>query len=150
MKDVLSPQVITEDNQLALATVEQTGPIVATGGATDLTCLVETDNGKQLAYKTYILGGGGGTILTPTLTWYTGNTGTTLTILDTSNADLVEVFKNGMLLQETEDYTISGTTLTLATALEATDKIAVKLNDMSSADLQAIEALLHNVNSGTN
>ena len=93
---------------------------------------------------------GGGTIPTPTLTWYTGNTGTTLTIVDTTDADLVEVFKNGMLLQETEDYTISGTTLTLATALEATDKIAVKLNDMSSADLQAIEALLHNVNSGTN
>lgn len=87
---------------------------------------------------------------TPAITWYTGNTGTTITIVDTSDADLVEVFKNGMLLQETEDYTISGTTLTLATALEATDKIAVKLNDMSSVDLQAIEALLHNVNSGTN
>lgn len=63
----------------------------------------------------------------PTLTWYTGNTGTTVTISDTSSADLVKIYKNGLLLQPTEDYTISGTTLTLVTALVSTDKITVEV-----------------------
>ena len=86
----------------------------------------------------------------PTLTWYTGNTGTSITIADTSNTNFVEVFKNGLLLQLGEDYTISGTTLTLTVALESTDKIAVKLGDANSADLNGIEALLNNINSGNN
>ena len=63
----------------------------------------------------------------PTLTWYTGNTGATVTISDTSSADLVKIYKNGLLLQPTEDYTISGTTLTLVTALVSTDKITVEV-----------------------
>lgn len=63
----------------------------------------------------------------PTLTWYTGNTGTTVTISDTSSANLVKIYKNGLLLQPTEDYTISGTTLTLVTALVSTDKITVEV-----------------------
>lgn len=82
---------------------------------------------------------------TPTVNWYTGNTGTTITILDTSNANLVDVYKNGVLLQNIEDYSISGTTLTLTTALEATDKICVKVDNTSSADLQAIQTLLSNI-----
>lgn len=67
---------------------------------------------------------GGGT---PTLTWYAGNTGTTLTIADTSTSSLVKIYKNGILLQPTDDYSISGTTLTLVTALIATDKITTEI-----------------------
>lgn len=63
----------------------------------------------------------------PTLTWYTGNTSTTVTIADTSSANLVKIYKNGILLQPTEDYSISGTTLTLVTALVATDKITTEI-----------------------
>lgn len=63
----------------------------------------------------------------PTLTWYTNVTGTTVTIPDTSAATLVKIYKNGLLLQPTEDYTISGTTLTLVTALVATDKITTEV-----------------------
>lgn len=62
----------------------------------------------------------------PTITWYTNNTGTTVTIADTSAANLVKIYKNGLLLQPTEDYTISGTTLTMVTALVLTDKITVE------------------------
>lgn len=63
----------------------------------------------------------------PTLTWYKYNTGTTITIADTSSANLVKVYKNGILLEPSEDYSISGTTLTLATALVDTDKITVEV-----------------------
>lgn len=73
----------------------------------------------------------------PQYTWYTGNTGTSITIADTSNANLVLVYKNGLLLQPpTEDsdsdaiindYSINGTTLTLASALVTTDKITVAI-----------------------
>lgn len=83
-------------------------------------------------------------------TWYTNNTGTTITILDTTNYNFVEVYKNGLLLEYGQDYTISGTTLTLASALVSDDKIAVKVNDLSSVQLDGIEALLHNINSGDN
>ena len=92
----------------------------------------------------------GPTIPTPATYWYTGNTGTTITIVDTTDANCVEVFRNGILQRQGVAYTVSGTTLTLTDAVDATDEIAVKVNDLSSADLQAIEALLHNVNSGTN
>ncbi len=63
----------------------------------------------------------------PTLTWYTGNTGTTVTIADTSSANLVKIYKNGVLLEPTADYSISGTTLTLVTALVSTDKITTEV-----------------------
>ena len=69
--------------------------------------------------------GGGGV---PTLTWYTVDTaGNTLTIADTSSAQLVKVYKNGLLLQPTEDYSISGTTLTTVTALVVGDKITTEV-----------------------
>lgn len=73
----------------------------------------------------YSMGGGGG--VAPNLTWYTNVTGTTVTISDTSSATLVKIYKNGLLLQPTEDYTISGTALTLVTALVSTDKITVEV-----------------------
>lgn len=63
----------------------------------------------------------------PTLTWYTGNTGTSITIADTSGANLVKIYKNGILLEPTGDYSISGTTLTLVTALVSTDKITLEV-----------------------
>lgn len=63
----------------------------------------------------------------PTLTTYTNNTGASITIADTSSSSLVKVYKNGILLEATQDYTISGTTLTLTTALELTDKITTEV-----------------------
>lgn len=63
----------------------------------------------------------------PTITYYKNNTGTTVTIADTSAAALVKVYKNGLLLEPTEDYSISGTTLTMVTALVATDKVALEV-----------------------
>ena len=69
--------------------------------------------------------GGGGS--TPTLTWYKNNEGTTITIADTSNANLVKVYKNGVLLEPTEDYSISGITLTLVSAIISTDKITLEV-----------------------
>jgi len=81
-----------------------------------------TTNGTTASWAT-VSGGGGA----PTLTWYTGNTGATVTISDTSAATLVKIYKNGLLLQPTEDYTVSGTTLTLVTALVATDKITTEI-----------------------
>ena len=89
--------------------------------------------------------GGGAGGLTPSITWYTGNTGTTVTILDTSSYNYVEVYKNGVLLQETADYSISETTLTLQTALDSADKIAIKVNSLSSADINAIENKLSGI-----
>lgn len=82
--------------------------------------LQKTATGVQWAE---VQAGGGA----PTLTWYTGNTGTTVTIADTSGADLVKIYKNGILLEPTADYSISGTTLTLVTALVSTDKITVEV-----------------------
>lgn len=71
-------------------------------------------------------GSGGGSA--PTLTWYNVSTaGTTLTIADTSSARLVKIYKNGLLLQPTDDYTISGTTLTTVTALVVGDKITTEV-----------------------
>lgn len=63
----------------------------------------------------------------PTITYYKNNTGNTVTIADTSEAALVKVYKNGLLLEPTEDYSISGTTLTMVTALVATDKVALEV-----------------------
>lgn len=63
----------------------------------------------------------------PTITYYKNNTGTTVTIADTSAAALVKIYKNGLLLEPTEDYSISGTTLTMVTALVATDKITTEV-----------------------
>lgn len=67
-----------------------------------------------------------GSSSTITTTWYTGNTGNSITISDTSSATSVLVFKNGVMLQPTQDYSISGTTLSLVTALIADDKITVQ------------------------
>lgn len=77
-------------------------------------------------------GGGGGS--TATITYFDGVTGTTLdTQLTLGNA--VMVFKNGVLLQDTEDYSISGSTITFVTALVSTDKIAVVNGNLSAIDL---------------
>ncbi|MBO7735889.1 MAG: hypothetical protein J6S67_25190 [Methanobrevibacter sp.] len=83
--------------------------------------LQKTANG--VAWADVSSGGGGA----PTLTWYTGNTGTTVTIADTTGATLVKIYKNGLLLQPTADYTISSTTLTLVDALVSTDKITTEV-----------------------
>ena len=69
----------------------------------------------------------------PTLTWYTSADWTlaadnkTLTVSDTTSANLVKVYKNGLLLQPTEDYTLSGTSLVFVAALDATDKITLEV-----------------------
>ena len=80
-----------------------------------------TTNGTSASWATVQAGGGA-----PTLTWYTGNTGTTVTIADTSSATLIKIYKNGILLEPTADYSISGTTLTMVTALVSTDKITTE------------------------
>jgi len=79
-------------------------------------------------------GPSGGGSSTATLNFFDGVTGTTLdTQLSLGNA--VMVFKNGVLLQPTEDYTISSSTITFVTALEATDKIAVVNGNLDAIDL---------------
>ena len=65
---------------------------------------------------------------TPILNWYTGNEGTTLEVeQDLSSAELVEIFKNGTLLQNEVDYTISSNTITFTDSLISSDNIAVKI-----------------------
>lgn len=66
-------------------------------------------------------------LLSPSLTWYSCTRGNTLTIADTSAAHLVKIYKNGILLQPSADYTISGTTLTMDVSLVETDKIALEV-----------------------
>lgn len=79
-------------------------------------------------------GSGGGGSATATINYFDGITGTTLdTQLTLGNA--VMVFKNGVLLEPTNDYTISGSTITFVTALESTDKIAVINGNLDSIDL---------------
>ena len=81
------------------------------------------DANNNAVWATPSSGGG-----VPTLTWYTISTaGTTLTIADTSSARLVKIYKNGLLLQPTEDYTISGTTLTTVSAMVVGDKITTEV-----------------------
>ena len=78
--------------------------------------------------------GGGGGSSTATINYFEGTTGTTLdTQLTLGNA--VMVFKNGVLLQPTEDYTISSSTITFVTALVSTDKIAVINGNLDTIDL---------------
>lgn len=48
---------IREDGQLAVSTYEQTGSIISGGGPTDPQCIVNTENGAQLAIKTVNIGG---------------------------------------------------------------------------------------------
>ena len=53
-------QVLTNDGQLAVATVSQSGTIISGRGDESVVALVETDSGNQLAVKTYSVGSGGG------------------------------------------------------------------------------------------
>lgn len=65
---------------------------------------------------------------TPILSWYTGNEGTTLEVeQDLSSTELVEIFKNGTLLQNGADYNISSNTITFTNSLTSSDNIAVKI-----------------------
>lgn len=48
---------VREDGQLAVSTYEQNGSIISGGGPTDLQCIVDTENGAQLAIKTVNMGG---------------------------------------------------------------------------------------------
>ena len=52
----LNPEVL-RDGQLAIAVSEISGDVLASGGATDKTVLVQTADGPQLAVKTFSLGG---------------------------------------------------------------------------------------------
>lgn len=82
--------------------------------------------------NTSLLGSGNITIESgssgPTRTWYKNNTGSTITIADTSSAHSVAIYRNGVLLEPTDDYTISGTTLTLVgDPLTASEKITLEV-----------------------
>lgn len=132
---ILSPSLSGNQFEVAGDGVYLRGPVdingssavtTATKASDDAFGVVKVDGTTITANNGVIsaVGGGGGA---PTLTWYTGATGTTVTVSDTTGATLVKVYKNGLLLQPTEDYTISGTTLTLVTALVATDKITTEV-----------------------
>lgn len=77
-------------------------------------------------YRINSTASGGGA---PTITWYdTFSEGqTAVTISSTSGATLVKVYKNGLLMQPTADYSISGTTLTMVATLNPNDKIALEV-----------------------
>ena len=90
------------------------------------------EKGSGLNFAAAVPGDGGSA--TATINYFDGITGTTLdTQLTLGNA--VMVFKNGVLLEPTNDYTISGSTITFVTALESTDKIAVINGNLDSIDL---------------
>lgn len=95
-------QVIV-DGQRALAVSEVSGDFIYDGGATDIYCIVEKDGKAQRALKVANVGGGGGggsSTSAPKLEWFSGITGDTLnTGLDLSNAKLIKVYKNGLLLR---------------------------------------------------
>ena len=55
----LTPEAIV-NGQAVLRTVEQTGTMVASGGTTDTTCVVNASDGKQLAVKVFVVGAGAG------------------------------------------------------------------------------------------
>lgn len=79
-------------------------------------------------------GSGGGGSSTATINYFTDVTGTILdTQLTLGNA--VMVFKNGVLLEPTNDYTIASGVITFVTALESTDKIAVINGNLDTIDL---------------
>ena len=96
------------------------------------------EKSKGLAMNSADNGDGGSA--TATINYFDGVTGTTLdTQLTLGNA--VMVFKNGVLLQPTEDYTISGSVITFVTALEATDKIAVINGDLNGIDVSSFQKI---------
>ena len=67
----------------------------------------------------------------PTISYFEHNSGSTLdTNLLLGNA--VMIFKNGLLLQVGQDYTLSGSIITFTTPLVSSDKIAV-INGVTSA-----------------
>lgn len=78
------------------------------------------------------LGGGSG-VSAPMFLWYTNNRGNTITVYETSENDCVSVYKNGLLLQPSVDYTIASTTLTLTTPVVETDKIILSVITNSDA-----------------
>lgn len=85
-------------------------------------------------------GGGGGSgeatgASVPELHWYKRNTGNVLNtgiILDGINIKLVEVYRNGLILEpnsatEVNDYSIASNNITFTSELESSDKILVKI-----------------------
>ena len=79
--------------------------------------------------------GGGGGSSTATINFF--DITTTTSTLDTqlSLGNAVMVFKNGVLLQATADYTISGSVITFITSLGNGDKIAVINGNLTAIDL---------------
>lgn len=79
------------------------------------------------------IAGGGGTGGAPSELWLKGNTGYTIQLqFDPTQAQLIDVFKNGLLLEkstnvEDNDYTFNSTSITFATELVETDKITLKV-----------------------
>lgn len=63
----------------------------------------------------------------PTLKWYKNNTGLSITIDDTSSSNLVKVYKNGVLLEPDEDYTLNPTNIVFTTALQSNDKVTLEV-----------------------
>ena len=90
-------------------------------------------------------GSGGGGSSTATINFF--DITTTTSTLDTqlSLGNAVMVFKNGVLLQATADYTISGSTITFITSLENGDKIAVINGNLTAIDLTPYRKLAETI-----
>lgn len=119
---------------MMVADVAYVGQIYQYIGATDANythgyiyeCVSDGGNPATYSWSAVSVQASSGSV--PTLTWYSVSTaGNTLTIADTSSAQLVKIYKNGLLLQPTDDYTISGTTLTTVSALVVGDKITTEV-----------------------
>jgi len=76
-------------------------------------------NGDVLMYS-----GGAWVSASPLTEKQTGITGVNITLASTPLASIpILIFRNGQLMDETDDYTVTGTAVTLITALTTSDKI---------------------------
>lgn len=103
-----------------IPTVNNNTITITQGGTTKGTFTLNQNSDTTIALDA---GGGGGI---GTTTFFKNNTGTTLDTQLTIGNDAM-IFKNGLLLEPIEDYSVSGSVITFVTALVSTDKIAVRL-----------------------
>ena len=78
----------------------------------------------------------------PSIEWYSNNEGTTLDVgKNLETAKLVEIYKNGLLLENSVDYTISGSEITFTESLTTSTKIAVKIYGETEVETTEIEVV---------
>lgn len=125
---VLSDNGVSDLHDDTLATKTELAEYVklSTKGIANGVASLDANGKVPLSQLPDNIGGGGGGAA-PTLKWYKNNTGSSITIDDTSSSSRVKVYKNGVLLEPEEDYSISGTTLVLITNLTINDKITTEV-----------------------